>query len=104
METFEDETMDLYQAAAFLKLHWQTLRAKAKAGEIPGAKLGRRWVFIKSDLVSHLRSQYSRPRPRSQVQLNEGDSLCCTSELIRSSGGVHSLRQTDSEYKSLLKL
>jgi len=100
METIEHETLDLQAAAAFLLVHWQTLRAKAQAGEVPAAKLGRRWVFLKADLVAYLRSQYSSGRPRSQ---HIGDSVCCINDPIRSSGGVISLHQTESEYNALLK-
>ncbi|MBC7758272.1 MAG: helix-turn-helix domain-containing protein, partial [Phormidesmis sp. FL-bin-119] len=53
------ETMDLKQAAAFLKMHPVTLQAKAKAGEIPAAKPAKCWAFIKDDLVIYLRSLYS---------------------------------------------
>ncbi|MBL4821610.1 MAG: helix-turn-helix domain-containing protein [Gammaproteobacteria bacterium] len=102
METTNHETLDLREAADFLKLHWQTLRAKAQSGDIPAAKLGPRWVFLKADLVSHLRSHYSTSRPRSQVQQSVGDSLCCSNDPIRASGGVRSLHQTEIEYNSLL--
>ncbi|MGV3590885.1 MAG: helix-turn-helix domain-containing protein [Gammaproteobacteria bacterium] len=95
------QTLDLYEAADYLKMHWQTLRAKAKRGEVPGAKLGKRWVFLADDLASHLRAHYSASRPRSQVQL--GDSLCCTSEPTRRSGGVVSRHLMDVEYKRLLR-
>ena len=98
----EQETLDLYEAADFLKMHWNTLREKAAAGLIPGAKLGKRWVFVKEDLVSFVRSQYSTSRPRSQVQ-HIGESLCCSSDPIRSSGGAASPHQTDVEYNNLLK-
>ena len=33
-------TIDIAAAAAFLGLHPHTLQARAKAGEIPGAKVG----------------------------------------------------------------
>ena len=102
METTEHETLDLHAAADFLLVHWQTLRAKAKAGTIPAAKLGRRWVFLKGDLVAYLRSQYSYGRPRSQVQ-QVGELPCCTNDPIRSSGGAISWHQTESEYNALLK-
>lgn len=36
-------TLDLTEAAAFLGLHPHTLQARAKAGQIPGAKIGREW-------------------------------------------------------------
>tara|TARA_R110002111_G_scaffold254023_2_gene319521 strand:+ start:1205 stop:1516 length:312 start_codon:yes stop_codon:yes gene_type:complete len=96
------ETLDLYEAADFLKMHWQTLRSKAVRGEIPAAKPAKQWVFLKQDLVSYLRSIYAQSRLELQVQ-NGGSSLCCISDQIQSSGGVSSLHQTDSEYRNLLK-
>ena len=98
----EQETLDLYEAADFLKMHWNTLREKAAAGLIPGSKPSKRWVFVKEDLVSYLRSQYSTNRPRSQVQ-QVGDTLCCSSDPIRSSGGAALPHRTDVEYNNLLK-
>jgi len=98
-----NETLDLQEAAHFLKLHWQTVRERAKSGEIPAAKLGRRWVFLKADLVLYLQSHYSTGRPRSQVQQNVGEALCCTNDQNRGSGGVNSLHLTDREYSALLK-
>ena len=53
-------TFTLQQAAAFLKIHPVTLQEKARAGEIPGAKIGKCWVFLEIDLVEHIRSQYPR--------------------------------------------
>lgn len=96
------QTLTLSEAADLLKVHWQTLRQKAKSGEVPAARIGRRWVFLQSDLVTYLRSHYSTGRPRSQVQQNEGDSLCCTNDPIRASGGVPSRRLTEREYNNLL--
>ena len=96
------QTLDLYEAADFLKMHWQTLRGKAVKGEIPAAKPAKKWVFLLEDLVSYLRSNYSQSRLGLQVQ-NGGNSLCCISDQIQSSGGASSPHQTDSEYKNLLK-
>jgi len=98
------QTFDLYEAADFLKMHWQTLREKAVSGEIPAAKPAKQWVFLVEDLVSYLRSQYSRPRLGLQVQSYGGSSLCCTSDLNRSSGGANLPHQTDNDYNDLLKL
>ena len=53
-------TLDLKQAAEFLKIHPVTLQCKAKAGEIPGAKPGKSWVFIDEDLANYIRSQYTK--------------------------------------------
>ena len=39
-------TLNLRQAAAFLHMHPEEVRSRAKRGLIPGAKVGRRWVFL----------------------------------------------------------
>ena len=46
-------TFDLQQAADLLRIHPVTLQAKAKGGEIPGAKIGTCWVFVDVDLIIH---------------------------------------------------
>jgi hypothetical protein len=53
-------TLKLDEAAAFLHIHPVTLLRKAQAGEIPGAKPGKCWVFLDIDLAEFLRSQYRR--------------------------------------------
>ena len=53
-------TLTLQEAARLLKIHPVTLQEKARAGEIPGAKIGRSWVFVEIDLLEHIRSQYRR--------------------------------------------
>jgi hypothetical protein len=42
-------TLDLQAAAAFLRIHPVTLQEKARCGEIPGAKIGKCWVFVDVD-------------------------------------------------------
>ena len=51
-------TLNLKQAAKFLNVSTEYLRRKAQAGEIKGAKIGKRWVFIKEDLIAYIRTQY----------------------------------------------
>ena len=53
-------TLNLKEAAALLKIHPVTLQDKARAGEIPGAKIGRAWVFIEFDLLEYIRSKCPR--------------------------------------------
>ncbi len=44
-------TLDLQEAADFLRLTPSELARKAREGVIPGARPGRRWVFLEDDLV-----------------------------------------------------
>ena len=55
-------TLTLSEAAHFLKVHPDWLRKEAKAGRIPGRKIGRIWRFIEEDLVVWLRSGYAENR------------------------------------------
>lgn len=53
------KSMTLYEAAAFLKLHSEELRRRAKRELLPVAKVGKRWVFLELDLAEYLRSLYA---------------------------------------------
>src|SRR5581483_1452727 len=95
-------TLGLLDAAAFLHCHPEELRKRAKAGLIPGAKVGRAWVFLEEDLASHLRSPYSQPRQALQVTLRK--EMECHFANAAVSGGSTSPLQTGSEYAALLGL
>lgn len=52
-------TLDLKQAADFLKVHPETMRQLAISGKVGGAKIGRRWVFLEHHLALHITQKYS---------------------------------------------
>ena len=52
-------TLNLQQAADLLRIHPVTLQTKAKAGDIPGAKIGKCWVFVEIDLIDYIRSAHN---------------------------------------------
>jgi hypothetical protein len=96
------DSLDLKEAAQFLKIHPEELRRRARAGLVPGAKIGKRWVFIEDDLVYFLRSQYAVFRQARQVASRKESSCHFISAEIL--GGSSALRQTGDEYKNLLGL
>ena len=71
------QTFGLGEAANFLRCGEDTLRQLAASGEVPGAKVGREWVFVDVDLVDWLRTQYG--------QRNEGRQPCQTSKSAETS-------------------
>jgi excisionase family DNA binding protein len=97
-------TLDLRQAAVFLRLHPQTVRKLAVAGEIPAAKPGKRWVFVEQDLAEWLRSRYRSPGQVSQGDMQENALCRSTDDLIPTSGGAGSRRRTVKRYADLLGL
>ena len=50
--------LTLRGAAAFLKVHPNTVRSQAKKRLIPATKVGRDWRFLEADLVEWFRSAY----------------------------------------------
>lgn len=94
-------TFTLQQAADFLKIHPMTLQEKARSGEIPGAKIGKRWVFLEFDLIEHIRSQYKR---RALQGAHERNLTChSTNAKTRPAGGSKS-PSMDERYKEALRL
>jgi excisionase family DNA binding protein len=96
------KTLGLHEAAAFLHCHPEELRRRAKAGSIPGAKVGRAWVFLEEDLAAYLRSLYAQPRQALQVTLRK--EMECHFANAAGSGGSTFARPTANEYAELLKL
>ncbi|MBI5861872.1 MAG: helix-turn-helix domain-containing protein [Rhodocyclales bacterium] len=96
------ETLTLQEAARFLKIHPVTLQNKARAGEIPGAKIGKCWVFVEIDLIEHIRSQY----PRRALQGEHERSITCHSSNVKTPqiGGSNSRHATDVQYSKALGL
>jgi hypothetical protein len=97
------ETLDLEQAAHFLKLHPEELRRRAKAGVVPAAKVGKRWVFLEPDLAGYLRSLYAVPRQALQVMLGKEGNPCHLLNAAKSGGSMLS-PLAGNEYADLLGL
>ena len=49
------EVLTADEAAAYLQLSSFTVKRKARAGDIPAAKAGRAWRFLRTDLDAWLR-------------------------------------------------
>jgi len=50
--------LTLKQAAEYLHLHPETVRQRAKCGEIPASFQTGRWLFIDADLLEYIRAGY----------------------------------------------
>ena len=95
------KTLNLEEAAAFLKVHPVTLCIKAASGEIQGAKIGKRWVFLQVDLMQHIRAQYQS----RALQGEQKEIVVCHSTNARTPlhGGLKSL-SVEKQYKEALGL
>jgi len=99
-------SLDLKEAADFLKVHPETMRQMAKDGTVSGAKIGRRWVFIQEHLVSHITNNYATNGGLRLVVDNTSGSKKWQFTNGKMTGAIAgtliSSRQTASEYDVLL--
>jgi hypothetical protein len=97
------QSLGLKQAAQFLQMSPAALREKAKSGQIPAAKPGKRWVFLEDDLVAYVRSLYAGPGQAPLSGSSERKSLCHYTNAVRP-GTSMSDHLMDGEYADLLGL
>ena len=94
-------TLNLQEAAVFLKIHPVTLGVKARTGEIPGSKIGKCWVFVDIDLVQYIRAQYQRQDLQGeQLEVSQCHS---SNERVHLTGGSN-FSTTAEQYKKVLAL
>jgi excisionase family DNA binding protein len=63
------KTYDINEVADFLKIDRSTALELAHLGTLPGAKVGRAWVFMEDELVAYLRDM-----TRKQTQARRADA------------------------------
>lgn len=52
-----DDTMDPVQVAALLRADPETVMQFARKGHLPGARIGKGWVFLRTDVFDFLRAK-----------------------------------------------
>jgi Helix-turn-helix domain len=100
--TVERETLTLREAAAFCNMNHECFRRKVKEGVIPGAKVGKAWVFLKYDLIQYIRSLYATSAEEA-VRVTGKEVTPCRSTVEIKSGGLASQRQLESAYRKALE-
>ena len=58
------DVLDLNEAADLLRVSERTVRTKAKAGLLPGTKVGRDWRFSRAALLKYLEG---KPKPKVET-------------------------------------
>jgi excisionase family DNA binding protein len=75
------ETVSLEEAATLCKASKDTIGGFATRGELPGARIGKHWVFFKDDVLTFIRShvveqtlsrkeQLQHPKPVGRITRN----------------------------------
>jgi excisionase family DNA binding protein len=95
------QSLTVEEAANFLKMNAEVLRRKAKAGDIPAKKVGKRWVFILEHLADYVSGRYI-PHGRLLRVIDGGKSCQSLNEQTVKTGLSKSHCQTESEYNKVL--
>lgn len=64
-------TLDIVECAEFLKISKTTATELAAKGMLPGAKIGRAWVFLEDELIEYLRSETRNQQRRRQSDFED---------------------------------
>lgn len=59
--------MSVKQAAEYLRVTTTGLRALARDGKIPAAKIGRAWRFHRDDIDAFMRQQYQQVKQEEKA-------------------------------------
>lgn len=96
-------TLDLHEAAGFLRMSPAVLRRHAREGRLKAAKPGKRWVFLEDDLAAYLGQLYAGRRQAPPSGSNREKSSWGYINAVMSGGSI-SPHQTAREYAALLGL
>ncbi len=70
--TMTIETIDSDECAALLRCTSEQVEELARAGEIPGLKIGRSWLFVRSDLLAYLAEKARREADERRAKRQPG--------------------------------
>jgi molybdopterin-binding protein len=68
------EFLTAQEAASVLRLHVKRVQALARAGKLPGARVGRKWLFPRDQLIGGLQ-RGGRAREVAEVEISARNQL-----------------------------
>ncbi len=84
-------TLDIDECAEFLKINSTTVSEMLGSGELPGARVGRGWVFLEDDLVAYVRDQIRLQRRERQsiwLERQQGEGRAVDADNLTSLASV----------------
>ncbi|WP_083813960.1 helix-turn-helix domain-containing protein [Neisseria shayeganii] len=104
----EKKMLTVSGAAKWLSLHEETVRLKARTGQIPAHKKHGQWYFFEDELDEHIRSGNNAARQEAAHERRQSCPVKKSSEFtgvkVGAGGTTRLPHQTEKEYASMLKL
>lgn len=64
------ETMDIHEVASLCRAEPETIAQYARAGVLPGTKMGKGWVFLHDDVITFLRQRIAEETQLRRAKTN----------------------------------
>tara|TARA_R110001599_G_scaffold339851_1_gene559758 strand:+ start:39834 stop:40151 length:318 start_codon:yes stop_codon:yes gene_type:complete len=97
------EVLNVFEAAAYLRLQPKTVRGMAKDERLPAKKVGREWRFLKSSLEQWLSGDYPEREQRpAGILTNKGNKPCRSLSVVTPTGSIFGTK--DADYEKVLGL
>lgn len=69
------ETLNTFEASELLKCSENYIRELAESGELRGAKIGKGWIFLRSDVLDYVRHQVDTQHDRRVKEAKTDEML-----------------------------
>ncbi|MEM7704230.1 MAG: helix-turn-helix domain-containing protein [Pseudomonadota bacterium] len=99
----EPPTIGTTEAARLLHCCAETVKRRARAGELPDRRVGRSWVFLRTDVLNYVRG-YTGPERSPHLSGRRLHSCKSTNVVNAAPGGSGSRRRTTDAYIRALGL
>jgi molybdopterin-binding protein len=86
------ELLSTEEAAGYLRLHMKRVQALARAGRLPGRRVGRKWLFDRRDLDALLGRPMPRVEPVAGLDLSARNQLRGTIVSVAAEGVMAEVR------------
>ena len=70
-----EDFITAHEAASLLHLHVKRVQALARAGRLPGARVGRKWLFPRAQLLARLRHSAGRQKEETEVEISARNQI-----------------------------
>jgi excisionase family DNA binding protein len=61
-------TLDINEAASLMKAEADTVMQLARKGDLPGTKIGKSWVFMRTDVIMFLRLRIDKDTQERRIK------------------------------------
>lgn len=78
------KTLNVEECASFLHVNATTVAELAGSGLLPGAKIGRAWIFLEDDLIEYVRSEVKRQQSERQRKVKSKSAHFTNVDIVSS--------------------